>query len=103
LLAPHQDLQFVCDRPFLFMDVKRTFLVSSSGTSGKRTFLDFGSWTLGDLAVAWRADYFPAPAPTVPEGPVLLPNPPSDMLQPFMVLVPGPQGRRTFESGYRSD
>src|SRR4029078_13306764 len=58
LLAPHQDLQFICDRPFFFMDVKRTFLVSSTGTSGKRTSPDLGGWVRGDLAVAWRADYF---------------------------------------------
>jgi hypothetical protein len=94
LLAPHQDLQFVCDRPFFFMDVRRTFLVSSTGTSGKRTFPDLGGWVRGDLAVARRADFFPAPAPTLPEGPVVLANPPSDALQPFTVLLPGRQGRR---------
>ena len=94
LLVPHQDLQFVCDRPFFFMDIKRTFLVSSTGTSGKRTFPDFGGWVKGDLAVAWRADYFPPPTPTVPEGPVLPTDLPSETLQPFTVLLPGPQGRR---------
>lgn len=94
LLVPHQDLQFVCDRPFFFMDIKRTFLVSSTGTSGKRTFPDFGGWVKGDLAVAWRADYFSVPTPTVPEGPVLPTDPSSVVLQPFTVLMPGPQGRR---------
>jgi len=94
LLVPHQDLQFVCDRPFFFMDIKRTFLVSSTGTSGKRTFPDFGGWVKGDLAVAWRADYFPVPTPTVPEGPVLPTDLPSEALHPFTVLVPGPHGRR---------
>ena len=94
LLASHQDLQFICDRPFFFMDVKRTFLVSSTGTSGKRTFPDLGGWVRGDLAVAWRVDYFPAPTPTVPEGPVLPTDPSSVVLQPFTVLMPGPQGRR---------
>src|SRR5262249_31088785 len=33
LLAPHQDLQFVGDRPFFFMDGKRTFMVTSNGSS----------------------------------------------------------------------
>jgi Tc toxin complex TcA C-terminal TcB-binding domain/Neuraminidase-like domain/Salmonella virulence plasmid 28.1kDa A protein/Putative peptidoglycan binding domain len=94
LLSPHQDLQFVCDRPFFFMDVKRTFLVSSTGTSGKRTFPDFGGWVKGDLAVAWRADYFSPPTPTVPEGPILPTDLPSEALQPFTVLMPGPLGRR---------
>ena len=94
LVAPHQDLQFVCDRPFVFMDVKRTFLVTSTGSSGKRTFPDLGGWVRGDLAVVWRADYFPPPTPTVPEGAVTPTHPPSDVLQPFTVLVPGQQGRR---------
>ena len=94
LLVPHQDLQFVCDRPFFFMDVKRTFVVTSTGSSGKRSFPDLGNWVHGDLAVAWRADYFPPPTPTVPEGPVLPTDPSSVALQPFTVLMPGPQGRR---------
>lgn len=94
LLAPHQDLQFVCDRPFFFMDIKRTFLVSSTGTSGKRTFPDLGGWVHGDLAVAWRADYFPPPTPTLPEGPVLPADLSSVALQPFTLLVPGPHGQR---------
>ena len=93
VLAPHQDLQFICDRPFFFTDSKRAFLVTSTGTSGKRSLPDLGNWTRGDLIVAWRADYFPAPRGGLPHGPPP-PNPSSDGLKPFTMLLPGPHGRR---------
>ncbi|HKH83414.1 MAG TPA: neuraminidase-like domain-containing protein, partial [Gemmatimonadales bacterium] len=59
LLAPHQDLQFVSDRPFFFTDDMRTFMATSTGASGKRVRPDFSDWVDANLATAWRADYFP--------------------------------------------
>jgi peptidoglycan hydrolase-like protein with peptidoglycan-binding domain len=94
LLAPHQDLQFICDRPFIFMDAERAFIVSSTGSSGKVTLPDRAEWVHGDLTAVWRADYFPAPDPTAPDGSMPPTNVTSEMLQPLTVLVPGPRGRR---------
>lgn len=89
LLAPHQDLQFIGDRPFFFMDDRRAFLVTSTGGSGKGTTPDLGGWVRGDLAVTWRADYFPAA-----DGPVPPVEPQTHTWQSFTVLAPGPNGRR---------
>lgn len=94
LLTPHQDLQFVGDRPFFFMDHRRAFIVSSTGSSGKISRPDLGSWVNADLAVAWRADYFPAPAPTAPGENPTLPQPAEDAPRSLTVLVSRPDGRR---------
>ena len=91
LLAPHQDLQFVGDRPFFFGDDRRTFVVSSTVPSGRWPRPDFGDWVKADLATAWRADYFP---PTGPGGAVVPTGPSSEALQPLTVLTPGPGGQR---------
>jgi peptidoglycan hydrolase-like protein with peptidoglycan-binding domain len=67
LLVPHQDPIFVGDRPFFYMDDRRAFLVTSTGTSGKRNRFD--DWIHADLATTWRSDYFPQPAPTPQPAP----------------------------------
>ena len=82
LLAPHQDLQFVGDRPFFFSDTQRAFVVTSSGASGKRPDRN---WIFGNLAATQRADYFSEPAPGPPAPPPAA---------SFTVLVPGAATRR---------
>jgi peptidoglycan hydrolase-like protein with peptidoglycan-binding domain len=100
LLPPHQDLQFVCDRPFFFMDNMRAFIVSSTGTSGKRTRPDLGNWVDANLATTWRADYFPMPAPGLSGGGIStdpIRGVGSEMtieLEPLTVLTPGLRDRR---------
>lgn len=89
LLAPHQDLQFICDRPFFFMDGKRTFIGASTGSSGKRP--DLSQWVDANVATVWRDDYFPHD-PASPEGSGA-PNPANDAAS-LTVLAPGPRGRR---------
>ena len=84
----------MADRPFFVMDHRRTFLASSTGASGKRQRPD-RNWVVGDIAVAWRADYFPQP--TVPFPPELTPTT-GEALQPFMLLVRGADGRRVARS-----
>jgi hypothetical protein len=86
LLAPHQDLQFVGDRPFFFMDNERTFVVSSTGSSGVRTFPT--DWLRGDLATVGMA--MPAPSPSFNTTPVA----PTDSLSTFSILFPAQGGRR---------
>lgn len=88
LLAPHQDLQFVCDRPFFFMDGKRTFVVTSTGSSGKKNRLDLKDltgWVDANLATVRRANFFPPPGPDIT---------PTRDLASLTVLAPGPGGRR---------
>jgi len=89
LLAPHQDLQFVCDRPFFFMDNKRTFIVTSTGTSGRIPAIELGDWVIGNLGTVQRFDYFP----TAPGGSVD-PIDPSSGLEPLPALALGLGGRR---------
>jgi hypothetical protein len=48
LLAPHQDEQFLGDRPFFYMDTQRVFVVSSTGSSHLVT--NPFTWVTGDLA-----------------------------------------------------
>jgi hypothetical protein len=93
LLAPHQDLQFVVDRPVFFEDGKRTFMVTSTGTSGKTARPDLSVWVEANLATVWRANYFPPSRPALPDGngPVTNPRPEA---APLTVLVSGPGGRR---------
>ena len=98
LLAPHQDLQFVGDRPFVFMDNKRTFIVTSTGTSGVSALPDLGGWLDANLATTWRSDFFPLPRPALTNGNLtngkMIPADPSIELQPLTVLAPGRRGRR---------
>jgi peptidoglycan hydrolase-like protein with peptidoglycan-binding domain len=85
LLTPHQDLQFVGDRPFFFEDSQRAFIVTSTGTSGKTPRR---GWIAGNVATTQRADYFASPVPPPPSpGPVTEPA-------AFTVLVPGAVGQR---------
>lgn len=84
LLVPHQDLQFVGDRPFFFEDAQRAFVVTSTGTSGTRNRPNI-NWVIGNLATAERADFFLSPAPQPPA-----PQPAGS----FTVLVPGEAGQR---------
>jgi len=69
LLAPHQDPQFVGDRPFFFGDEMRAFVVSSTGKSGFRVIpVD---WAIADVAALGMASPPPPPeggAPGVPPG-----------------------------------
>jgi len=48
LLAPHQDPQFLANRPFFYMDSQRAFVVTSTGSSHLVT--NPFTWVLGDLA-----------------------------------------------------
>ena len=91
IMAPHQDPQFICNRPFFFTDSARTFIVTSTGTSGFSAGPRLGDWVVGDLTTTWRADYFPKSQLT-PEGPVISSG--TGVLQPFTVLLPGSNGQR---------
>lgn len=93
LLAPHQDLQFVCDRPFFYMDGKRTFMVSSTGSSRKQTRPELGNWLEANVATAWRADFFPAAVPGSSNGSVITTNSGIETTS-LTVLSPGAGGRR---------
>ena len=74
ILAPHQDAQFVGNRPFFFQDNTRAFVVTSTGTSG--TFTPPGrDWVAGDLGAVSRANFFPAPIPPPLESRGVLPLP----------------------------
>jgi hypothetical protein len=94
LLAPHQDLQFVGDRPFFFTDFQRAFLAKSTGSSGKRSMSEAVGWVNGDLAVARRADYFPTSPLAAPDDPVVQSRRSTDALRPFTLLKRGPKGDR---------
>lgn len=85
LLAPHQDLQFVCDRPCFFMDGQRAFMGSSTGKSGIRT--NPRDWVVGDLATVGLAT--DSQLGTDDTGDVL-----PDSLGTFTLLVRGPNGKR---------
>ncbi len=87
ILPPHQDVQFKGDRSFFFMDHARTFLVTSTGTSGQSVRPDLTRWTLGDLAGVWTADYFgSSPEPVSPVAPQPQPS--------FVLMRRGADGRR---------
>jgi hypothetical protein len=90
LLAPPQDLQFVGDRPFFFMDGKRTFMITSTG----RKRLPVAGWTDANVATAWRADYFPPPPIPAADGNDTTTNFDGPATAPFTLLVPAPGGRR---------
>src|SRR5207245_433744 len=53
LLPPHQDLRFEADRPFFYMDDRRAFVVSSTGSSG--TFTNPLDWVVADVATLGMA------------------------------------------------
>jgi peptidoglycan hydrolase-like protein with peptidoglycan-binding domain len=58
LLAPHQDFQFVCDRPSFYMDGRRAFVITSTGSSGRIRRPDLGQWGVGDLGGAGLNTFF---------------------------------------------
>ena len=85
LLAPHQDLQFVGDRPFFSMDGDRIFIVSSTGSSGFRS--NPADWMVGDLAtIGMTTEVLSETDNTISVSP--------DSQKTFAVLLPGPEGRR---------
>src|SRR5262249_1291028 len=85
LLAPHQDAQFIGDRPFFYMGVQRTFVVSSTGNS--RRLMNPATWVVADPAALGLATSAPVPAgaPT---------NPAPITSAGLTVLVPNVQGVR---------
>ena len=75
ILAPHQDLQFVADRPFFYTDRRRAFLVTSTGHSHKVVRPDLGQWVAGNLGTMARADWGTqsiAPVPATAAAPLTL-------------------------------
>ncbi|MGE0525393.1 MAG: neuraminidase-like domain-containing protein, partial [Variibacter sp.] len=93
LMAPHQDLQLVGDRPFYFMDDRRTFIGRSTGASGKR--LPLTDWVNANLATVWRADYFPAATASPPaDGDDPAPAPAAAPPRPLTMLARTRDGRR---------
>lgn len=94
LLTPHQDLQFLGDRPFFFMDRRRAFM---GFTSGKRTRPAFTDWVNGDFATAWSEEYFPLPAPAPSNGSGNGVTGESEVRRPLSLLVPGPRGTRVIQ------
>jgi hypothetical protein len=85
LLAPHQDEQFIGDRPFFYMDGKREFAVGSTGHSGFVVKPD--NWVLGDIATVGMRSL----APPANGGTTLVPGGETSGLT---VLVAGPRGAR---------
>jgi hypothetical protein len=90
LLAPHQDSQFLGDRPSFFMDGKRTFMV----TSKKIIRLDRSGLFDGNLGTDQHVDFFPTTGPSSPIGTVVT-NDASRDTTSLKVLVSGQGGRRT--------
>lgn len=84
LLAPHQDPQFLADRPFFYMDSDRAFVVSSTGSSHRVT--NPRQWVVGDLATLGLATAEHQPDDAEPSS---APN-----AEAITVLVPGPHGTR---------
>jgi hypothetical protein len=91
LLAPHQDLQFVCDRPAFYMDGRRAFMVTSTGSTFRRP--DLQVWATADLATAVRTDFFPTLEPDQPAGDRVVADP-ATAVSSLTLLAPGPGGRR---------
>ncbi|MBC7601768.1 MAG: hypothetical protein H7255_03790, partial [Ramlibacter sp.] len=83
LLTPHQDQQFLANRPFFYMDTQRVFVVSSTGSSHLVT--NPLNWVFGDLATLGLA----TAARLVDDD---APQPPA--ANAMTVLVPGPTGTR---------
>jgi hypothetical protein len=84
LLAPHQDPQFIGDRPFFYMDEQRAFAVSSTGHSGFVVRPE--NWVLGDIATVGMATLAPSPNGGTTPSP--------DKTSALTILVPGPGGTR---------
>ena len=84
LLTPHQDPQFLANRPFFYMDTHRVFAVSSTGNSHRVT--NPRHWVVGDIATLGLASAAPQSDDSVP--------PPLSPSQSISVLVPGPNGTR---------
>ena len=84
LLTPHQDPQFLANRPFFYMDTHRVFVVSSTGSSHLVT--NPRQWVVGDLATLGLATAELPPAGVEP--------PTVSTAEAFSVLVPGPHGTR---------
>ncbi|MEA2163477.1 MAG: hypothetical protein QOK37_1604 [Thermoanaerobaculia bacterium] len=89
LLVPHQDVQFVANRPFFYMDSSRTFMVTSTGSSGTRSRPDVAAWVQGNLATTRSAD-FSLPPELLPSDETV-----STANASLTILAPGPGGRRT--------
>jgi hypothetical protein len=85
LLAPHQDHQFIGDRPFFYMDGQRTFAVGSTGHSGFVVKPD--NWALGEIATVGM----PRLAPPANGGTT---SGPAGETSGLTVLVAGPGGAR---------
>jgi Tc toxin complex TcA C-terminal TcB-binding domain/Neuraminidase-like domain/Putative peptidoglycan binding domain len=84
LLAPHQDPQFIGDRPFFYMDTQRVFVVSSTGSSWLMT--DPLKWVAGDLSALGVSSYPPVAAMAAAGAP--------DEATGLTVMEPGPGGTR---------
>jgi peptidoglycan hydrolase-like protein with peptidoglycan-binding domain len=85
LLAPHQDPQFLADRPFFYMDLQRVFIVSSTGSSHLVT--NPFNWVVGDLATLGLATAARLADDDTPEAPPAVNT-------AVTVLMPGPIGTR---------
>lgn len=85
VLAPHQDFQFINDRPSFFMDTRRTFMI----TANNPPLRGLTGWVDANVATTFRADFFGQSRPVSPEG-----VGPVRADPPLVVLAPGPNGRR---------
>jgi hypothetical protein len=84
LLAPHQDIQFVCDRPFFYVDRQRAFMVTSTGRTTSTGGFKDPRWNAGDVGAMYRMEFFPQ-----------TPQPEAEPPQaPLKLLVPNERGRR---------
>lgn len=84
ILAPHQDLQFVCDRPFFYSDRRRGFMVTSTGHSERLELPDLVEWVAADVGTMARARFFGRPSPLPAEA----------VAAPLSLLVGDGTGRR---------
>lgn len=83
LLTPHQDPQFLANRPFFYMDTQRVFVVGSTGSSHLVT--NPFNWVVGDLATLGLATAARLADDDVPQPPAA---------NVMTVLVPGLTGTR---------
>lgn len=85
LLAPHQDTQFVCDRPFFYVDRQRAFMVTSTGRTTSTGGIRGIDWARANVGAMYRAEFFPN-APRPPESP--------RPLTPLTLLLLNDRGQR---------